>query len=73
MLNFSLEFKGCLPDKNLSVLAFLAFLLPAAASINHLTRCKKFISDTPPNVGTLHVATESLSGSHDMVLVRRHL
>jgi len=53
MSNFSLEFEGCLPDKNLSVLAFLAFLLPAAASINRLTRPEKFISDTPPNVGTL--------------------
>ena len=53
MSNFSLEFKGCLPDKNLSMLAFLAFKLPASASINHLTRPKKFVSDTPPNVGTL--------------------
>jgi len=53
MSNSSIEMDECLPDKNLSVLAFLAFKLPAVASTNRLMRAEKFVSDSAPNINTL--------------------
>lgn len=49
MLNLPPEIEKCLPDIKLSVLAFLAFQLPKAATINSHMRPNKFTSNMPPN------------------------
>ena len=69
MSNFSLEFEGCLPDKNLSVLAFLAFKLPAAASINRLTRPENSFLTLPPMLG--HYKIWSTYPRHQNILSLR--
>jgi hypothetical protein len=49
MANLPPELEKCLPDIKLPILAFLAFQLPIAATVNPHMRPNKYISNMPPN------------------------